>query len=184
MEVTSTALPAVKLIRTPHFTDARGFFTETYHREKWQAAGIADDFVQDNHSCSAAAFTLRGLHFQRPPFAQAKLIRVARGAILDVVVDIRRRSDTFGRHLAVALSAASGEQLFVPVGFAHGFLTLEPDTHVQYKVSAHYSPADDRGLLWSDPALAIPWPAQPDAVVLSDKDRRWPPLAALDSPFD
>ena len=184
MEVVATALPAVKLIRMPRFADTRGFFSETYHREKWREAGIADDFVQDNHSYSAAAFTLRGLHFQAPPFAQTKLVRVARGAVLDVAVDIRRGSATFGRHVAVTLSAAAGDQLLVPTGFAHGFLTLEPDTEVVYKVTAHYSPAHDRGLLWSDPVLAIAWPAPSETVVSSDKDRQWPPLAALDSPFD
>ena len=184
MEVIATALPAIKLIRLPRFADSRGFFSETYNREKWREAGIVADFVQDNHSYSAASFTLRGLHFQAPPFAQTKLVRVARGAVLDVVVDIRRGSATFGRHVVVTLSAATGDQLLVPTGFAHGFLTLEPDTEVVYKVTAHYSPVHDRGLLWSDPALAIPWPAPSETVVLSDKDRQWPPLAALDSPFD
>jgi dTDP-4-dehydrorhamnose 3,5-epimerase len=183
MDVLDTALPEVKLIRMPRFADARGFFAETYHREKWRAAGLTQDFVQDNHSFSAAAFTLRGLHFQTPPFAQAKLVRVVRGAVLDVAVDLRRGSPTYGRHVALTLSDADGAQLLVPVGFAHGFLTLEPETEVVYKVSAHYAPAHDRGLLWSDPALAIAWPAPAEAIVLSDKDRAWPPLADLDSPF-
>ena len=183
MEITATALPEVRLVRTPRFKDPRGYFTESYHRDKWEAAGIGDTFVQDNQSFSAAVFTLRGLHFQAPPFAQAKLVRVLRGAVLDVAVDIRRGAPTFGRHVAVPLSASDGSQLLVPVGFAHGFITLEPETEVFYKVSAPYSPAHDKGLLWSDPALAIAWPAPADAVVLSDKDRRWPPLADLDSPF-
>ena len=183
MEIAATALPEVRLIRPPRFGDARGYFTESYHRDKWQAAGIEETFVQDNQSYSAAVFTLRGLHFQAPPFAQAKVVRVLRGAVLDVAVDIRRGSPTFGRHVAVPLSAADGGQLLVPVGFAHGFLTLEPETEVFYKVSAPYSPAHDLGLLWSDPALGIALPASADAMVLSDRDRRWPSLADLDSPF-
>jgi dTDP-4-dehydrorhamnose 3,5-epimerase len=146
-------------------------------------AGIAIDFVQDNHSLSAAVGTVRGLHFQTAPFAQAKLIRVVRGRIFDVAVDIRRSSPTFGKHVAVELSAENWRQLLVPVGFAHGFCTLEPDCEIQYKVSAYYSAADDFGLAWDDPALGIPWPVRSEEAVLSDKDRRQPTLAELPAYF-
>src|SRR5262245_44491955 len=136
LDIRDTALPEVKLIAPRRFSDGRGSFCETYSRAAWTAAGIADEFVQDNQSVSRAAGTVRGLHFQLEPLAQAMLIRVGRGAVFDVVVDIRRSSPTFGRHAAVELSAAGGLQLYVPVGFAHGFCTLEADSEVLYKVSA------------------------------------------------
>ena len=142
--------------------DARGFFSETWNRQTLAKAGIDFDFVQDNHSLSVDAGTLRGLHFQAPPRAQAKLIRVARGRILDIAVDIRRSSSTYGRHVAVELSAENGFQLFVPVGFAHGFCTLEPDTEILYKVSAYYSAAHDHGVAFDDPALGIDVPPIPE----------------------
>ena len=136
--------------------------------------------MQDNHSLSAAAGTIRGLHFQIAPHAQAKLVRVVRGRVLDVAVDLRRSSPTFGRHFAVELSADNWAQLFVPVGFAHGFCTLTEDVEVLYKVSELYSPAHDRGLAWDDPDLAIAWPVAAPSAVLSDKDRRWPRLRDLE----
>jgi dTDP-4-dehydrorhamnose 3,5-epimerase len=151
--------------------DARGWFSETWRQDVWAAAGIGVDFVQDNESFSAAKGTLRGLHFQLDPVAQAKLVRVARGSILDVAVDIRPGSPTFGQHVAVELSSANGQQLFIPAGFAHGFCTLEADTHIAYKVSAYYSPAHDRGIRWNDPDLAIKWPVNEGEAILSEKDR-------------
>jgi dTDP-4-dehydrorhamnose 3,5-epimerase len=180
IELRDTALPEVKLLRLRRFEDSRGSFSETYSRAGWAAAGIDLEFVQDNQSLSRAAGTVRGLHFQRPPMAQAKLIRVLQGAILDVVVDIRPGSPRFRRFTAVELDAREGSQLFVPAeGFAHGFCTLLPGTVVLYKVSAPYAPEHERGILWCDPALAIPWPVPPDAAVLSDRDRGNPTLDEL-----
>jgi dTDP-4-dehydrorhamnose 3,5-epimerase len=183
LSVESTAIPDVKIVTPKRFGDHRGFFSETYSRQRFVEAGIAIDFVQDNHSHSAAVGTVRGLHFQTAPFAQAKLVRVVRGRILDVAVDIRRSSPTYGQHVAVELSAENWRQLLVPVGFAHGFCTLEPDCEIQYKVSAYYSAADDFGLAWDDPALGISWPVRPEEAVLSDKDRRQPTLAELPACF-
>jgi dTDP-4-dehydrorhamnose 3,5-epimerase len=183
LTVEPTAIPEVKLITPRRFSDNRGFFAEIYHKQRLADAGIAVDFVQDNHSFSSAVGTLRGLHFQAEPFAQAKLVRVVRGRILDVAVDIRRSSPTFGRHIAIELSAENGRQLFVPVGFAHGFCTLEPDTEIQYKVSAYYSAAHDHGLRWDDPGIGIRWPVNADQAVLSDKDRHQPALAQLPTYF-
>ena len=177
MDVFSTAIPEVKLIVPRRFTDARGFFCELYHKERFAQAGIDVEFVQDNCSVSRRPGVVRGFHYQIPPAAQAKLIWVARGAIFDVVVDLRRSSPTFGRHVAVVLSAAEGQQLFVPVGFAHGFAVLEEDTEVHYKTSAYYSPEHERGIFWRDPALGIAWPVGPEEAILSEKDARLPLLA-------
>jgi dTDP-4-dehydrorhamnose 3,5-epimerase len=176
MRVEDTTIPAVKIVTPKRHGDARGFFSEVYSRAAWDEAGLDLTFVQDNHSLSTATGTLRGLHFQTPPFAQAKLVRVARGRVLDVAADIRRSSPTFGQHVAVELSAENWRQLLIPIGFAHGFITLEPDVEVLYKTTAPYSAAHDRGLAWDDPGLAIDWPAPPGGPVLSDKDRRWPRL--------
>lgn len=184
LDVQPTAIPDVKIVTPKRFGDHRGFFSETYNRQCFLNAGIAEEFVQDNHSLSVAVGTVRGLHFQSPPFAQAKLVRVARGRILDVAVDIRRSSPTYGRHVAVELSAENGRQLLVPVGFAHGFCTLEPNTEIQYKVTAYYSAAHDHGLAFDDPALGIEWPVPLDQAVLSEKDRKQPQLAELPSYFD
>ena len=183
MRITPTDLPDVVLIAPKRFEDARGFFVETYNWETWSAQGIAMRFVQDNHSLSRPQGTVRGLHFQTPPFAQDKLVRVVRGSILDVAVDIRRGSPTYGRHVAVKLTADDPTQILVPVGFAHGFCTLEPDTEVVYKVSNVYSPANDRGLRWNDPALGIRWPVADAAAQLSDKDAKAPLLAELEPAF-
>ena len=169
----------VKIVVPKRIGDSRGFFSETWRRDRFAECGVDADFVQDNHSLSAKAHTLRGLHFQTEPFAQAKLVRVVKGSILDVAVDLRHGSPTFGRHAAIVVSAAAGNQLYVPTGFAHGFLTLEPDTEVLYKVSAYYSPAHDKGLLWSDPALGIDWGVPEDEAVVSDKDRLHPRLQDL-----
>ena len=176
MKVEETAIPAVKIITPQKHGDQRGFFSEVYSRTAFEKAGLKLAFVQDNHSYSAAKGVLRGLHFQLPPFAQDKLVRCARGAILDVAVDIRRSSPTFGRHVAVELSAGNWRQLLVPIGFAHAFITLAPDVEVLYKTTAPYSAAHDRGVAWDDPAIGIAWPAPPGGPVLSDKDRKWPRL--------
>jgi dTDP-4-dehydrorhamnose 3,5-epimerase len=183
MRVTPTDLPDVKLLAPKKFEDARGFFVETYSRRALAAHGIDAEFVQDNLSLSRPVGTVRGLHFQIAPFAQAKLIQVLRGRILDVAVDIRAGSPSFGRHVAVTLSADAPVQMLVPVGFAHGFCTLEPDTEVMYKVSAFYSREHEMGLQWNDPALGIAWPVSPERAVLSDKDARNPVLADLPAVF-
>ncbi|HEV7263513.1 MAG TPA: dTDP-4-dehydrorhamnose 3,5-epimerase [Falsiroseomonas sp.] len=177
------AIPGPLLISARRFGDARGVFAETYSRRDFAVLGIAEEFVQDNHSVSTAIGTLRGLHFQLRPRAQAKLVRVLRGRVLDVAVDLRPGSPTHGRHIAAELSAENGLMLYVPVGFAHGFVTREPDTEVAYKVTDTYAPECDRGLAWDDPALGIAWGVAPDAAILSDKDRRWPRLAELGAVF-
>lgn len=179
-----TAIEAVKIIAPRRFGDMRGFFSEVWSRRAFREAGLDLDFVQDNHSLSASRGTLRGLHFQSAPFAQDKLVRVPRGRILDVAVDLRQSSPTYGQHVAVELSAENWLQLLVPAGFAHGFCTLEPDTEVVYKVTADYAPANDHGLAFDDPDLGIAWPFPADAVTLSDKDRRHPRLADLPAYFD
>ncbi len=181
MLVEETAIPGVKIITPKKFGDHRGFFSETYNRRAAAEAGIHLEFIQDNHSRSAEAGTVRGLHFQSAPYAQDKLVRVPRGRILDVAVDLRRSSPTFGRHVAVELSADNWRQLLIPIGFAHGLCTLEPDTEVLYKVTNYYSPTHDHGLAFDDPALGIAWPIDPAEAILSDKDRRLPRLA--DSPL-
>jgi dTDP-4-dehydrorhamnose 3,5-epimerase len=183
LTVEATAIPDVKIVTPAKFGDHRGFFSEVYNRASFAEAGIKLDFVQDNHSLSAQVGTLRGLHFQSPPFAQDKLVRVARGRILDVAVDIRRNSPTFGQHVAVELSAANWRQLLAPVGFAHGFITLEPNTEVMYKVTDYYSAPNDLGLAWDDPELAIAWPVPPEGATLSDKDRKHPRLRDLPALF-
>lgn len=182
MQIEASAIRDVKILTPSKHSDARGFFSEVYNAAALADHGIEVRFVQDNHSRSAEVGTLRGLHFQAPPFAQNKLIRVTRGRIFDVAVDLRRASPTFGRHVALELSAENWRQLFVPVGFAHGFCTLEPDTEVVYKVTDYYAPAHDCGLAWDDPDLAIEWPLQ-DARVLSERDARHPRLKDLGSPF-
>jgi dTDP-4-dehydrorhamnose 3,5-epimerase len=182
--VEDTAIPDVKIITPKKFGDRRGFFSETYNRRAAAEAGIRLEFVQDNHSLSADVGTIRGLHFQSAPFAQDKLVRAPRGRILDVAVDLRRSSPTFGRHVAVELSAENWRQLLVPIGFAHGFCTLEPDTEVFYKVTNYYSPAHDHGLAFDDPALGIAWPVDATKAILSDKDRRLPRLADCPLYFD
>jgi dTDP-4-dehydrorhamnose 3,5-epimerase len=179
LRVEPTVLSDIKIVNPQRIGDKRGFFSETYNRQRFAEVGIDVEFVQDNHSLSAAAGTIRGLHFQSEPFAQVKLIRVVSGRILDVVVDLRQSSPNFGKHVAVELSAENGSQLLVPIGFAHGFCTLEPNTEIVYKVSAYYSDAHDYGLRWNDPALGIDWPIALADAVLSDKDQRQPLLADL-----
>ena len=183
VSIAPLAIPDVRIVRPRRFADARGHFVEMHNRGEWAEAGIDVEFVQDNQSLSRDRGTVRGLHFQIPPFAQAKAVWVIDGRILDIVVDVRRGSPTFGRHAAIELGSDTDEILFVPVGFAHGFVTLVPDTRVAYKVSAPYAPDHDRGILWSDPALGIDWPMSPEAAVGSDKDRRLPRLADIEPPF-
>lgn len=179
MDITALAIPDVKIIRPRKFGDSRGFFSETYNKKALEAAGLHYDFLQDNQSLSAEVGTVRGLHFQLPPFAQDKLVRVVKGAILDVAVDIRKGSPTYGQHVSAVISAEEWNQILVPIGFAHGFCTLEPYTEVIYKVTNFYSAEHDRGLLWNDPDLGIDWPVAADKALLSDKDRKQPRLAEL-----
>lgn len=183
MLIEPTAIPEVRLITPKRHGDHRGFLSEVYSRRTLAAAGIDIDFVQDNHTMTALAGTVRGLHYQLPPMAQAKLVRVTRGAIYDVAVDLRRQSPTFGQHVGAIVSAEAWNQILVPVGFAHGFCTLTPDTEVIYRLSNDYAPAQERGLLWNDEALRIEWPVKSDAAILSDRDRKNPRLADLTEAF-
>jgi dTDP-4-dehydrorhamnose 3,5-epimerase len=176
IEVRPLGLDGVVEILPKKHADERGFFSETHSRRAFAEAGVDIDFVQDNHSLSRQAGVLRGLHYQLPPFAQAKLVRVVRGAIFDVVVDIRRGSPSFGRWVGIEVSAARWNQIMVPTGFAHGFQTLEPDTEVVYKVSQYYSASHDRGIRWNDPAIGVAWP-EAISRVLSAKDEAAPLLA-------
>ena len=184
LEMHSLAIPDVKLIRTQRFSDARGYFCETYQRADFAAHGLDSDFLQDNQSSSGQPGTIRGLHFQRPPFAQTKLVRVLRGTIFDVAVDLRRSSPSYGRHIAIELSGEGNQQLFIPAGFAHGFCTLEPDTIVFYKVDQVYSAAHDGGINWADSELGIEWPVTSAEAILSEKDRGLPMLAELAPVFE
>lgn len=176
-------LDGVVVIVPVRHGDARGFFSETYNRAAFREIGVDRDFMQDNQSLSRVPGTVRGLHFQIAPFAQAKLVRVLRGAICDAVVDIRRSSPTYGHSIAVTLSAENGAQLFVPAGFAHGFCTLEPDTEVFYKVDAPYSREHERGLRWNDPALGIDWPVPESGATVLGRDQVYPKLDALPAYF-
>ena len=170
------------LIKTARHSDPRGFFAETYSRAKYFELGINVNFVQDNHSLSKELGTLRGLHFQAPPHAQAKLVRCGRGAIFDVAVDIRRGSPTYGQWKGYELTAENGDQLYVPVGFAHGIFTLEPDSEIVYKCSDYYAPETEGAILWNDPELGINWPTEAEPI-LSEKDAVAPLLSDLESPF-
>lgn len=184
MKVENLAIDAVKLLTPRKFGDERGYFCETWNERTLTAAGVAGRFVQDNQASSAKAGTVRGLHYQTAPMAQDKLVRVLRGSILDVAVDIRRSSPTFGRHVSAVLSAENFAQLWVPKGFAHAYCTLEPDTEVFYKVTEFYSPAHDKGILWDDPALGIDWPVASKDAELSPKDRLQPLLKDTTALFD
>jgi dTDP-4-dehydrorhamnose 3,5-epimerase len=177
MQLIPTEIPAIKLLLPKKFGDHRGFFSEVYSRKALAEMGILTDFVQDNHSLSVEKGVLRGLHYQVPPMAQDKLVRVVQGAILDVAVDIRRDSPTFGKHVTAVLSAENWNQIFVPVGFAHGFVTLLPNTEVLYKVSNYYSPGHERGVRWNDLKLAINWGIDASTAILSSRDREHPMFA-------
>ena len=183
MKVERLDIPDVLLITPSRFGDSRGFFSETFNQRAFADAGIEQLFVQDNHSLSATPGTLRGLHCQLAPHIQGKLVRVVRGAVWDVAVDLRRGSATYGRHVAATLSVENWSQLWVPGGFLHGFVTLEPDTEVIYKVTGGYDRPSERGVIWNDPQLAIPWPVAPEAVVLSEKDTQLPRLRDCESWF-
>ncbi len=175
---------AVRLISGKRFADARGWFSEAYNANTFARHGVDVTFVQDNQSLSVAQGTIRGLHFQAPPHAQAKLVRCLRGAIFDVAVDVRKGSPTYAHWVGAELSAENGKQLFIPCGFAHGFMTLEPDTEVFYKVSDFYAPSCDGGLRWDDPAISVQWPEiRGGRPLLSEKDEKLPLLAAFESPF-
>ena len=183
MEIKALDLPGVVLLRPRRFADTRGYFVETYNERTFSPAGITVKFVQDNQSYSAKRGTVRGLHFQLPPAAQSKLVRVLQGSVYDIAVDLRVGSPTYAQWRGATLTADGGEQLFVPSGFAHAFCTLEPDTVVAYKVDDFYSPSHDSGLIWNDPDLAIDWPLAESEVVLSDKDLKLGAFADFVSPF-
>jgi dTDP-4-dehydrorhamnose 3,5-epimerase len=184
IKASTLALEGIKLIHSMRMADVRGYFAETYVRRDFIAASIQHEFIQDNESMSRSVGTIRGLHFQIPPFAQAKLVRVLRGRILDVVVDLRRSSPTYGKHVKVELSAEVGDQILVPAGFAHGFCTLEPESVVSYKVDNVYSAEHERGVHWADADLAIPWPVSPAAAVVSERDRGLPRFRDLPAYFE
>ena len=177
------SLEDVLLVRSRRFEDARGYFMESWSQPAFARVGIRANFVQDNQSLSIRTATVRGLHFQVPPYAQAKLVRVLKGAIFDVVVDLRSGSPDYGKWCAVTLTEGKPEQLYIPAGFAHGFMTLEPDTLVAYRVDAVYAPECDAGICWDDPDIGIEWPYDANDAVLSAKDSTLPRLAAFSSPF-
>lgn len=183
MDVQRLKLPGLMVLKPRRFSDPRGYFIETYNEKAFAAAGIATRFVQDNQSLSVAKGTVRGLHFQLPPAAQAKLVRVLQGSVYDLAIDLRVGSPTYGQCDGATLTADGGEQMFVPRGLAHGFCTLEPDTVVAYKVDEFYAPASDSGLIWNDPALAVRWPVAAADAVLSDKDKTLGRFADFKSPF-
>jgi len=183
MQISNTTIPAVKLVTQRRFGDERGFLIETFQGEQFRAAGITVGFQQDNLSYSAARGTVRGLHFQIPPADQAKLVFVLRGAIVDVAVDLRANSRTFGQHVACVLDDQNDAQLYIPCGFAHGFVTLQPDTLVYYKISSPYSPEHERGILWNDPDLAIDWKVSAEDAVLSERDRHHSRLREIEAYF-
>lgn len=183
MQIEETALPGVVIITPKRFGDDRGYFSETYNLKALADAGITTPFVQDNQSLSRKVGTIRGLHYQRPPHAQAKLVRVLQGRILDVAVDVRKGSPSYGKWVGVELSAEDGRQLLIPAGFLHGFVTQAPDTLVFYKCSDYYAPDCDGAVRFDDPDIGIDWGIAPDEAVLSAKDAAAPPFAAFDSPF-
>lgn len=182
-KVISTEIPGVCAILPAEFKDGRGSFSEVYKRRIFEQAGVPGEFVQDNQSFSGQRGTVRGLHFQSPPEAQAKLVRVLTGAVLDVAVDIRAGSPTFGRHVSRVLSAANREQLFVPEGFAHGFCTLTDDVTVLYKVTRYYSPAHEMGVRWDDPELGIDWGISAAQALVAPRDLEFPELAQISKVF-
>jgi dTDP-4-dehydrorhamnose 3,5-epimerase len=184
MQLIDMEIPQVKLLAPKKYGDARGFFSETYSQKAMKDLGLDLKFVQDNHSFSAAKGVLRGLHYQLSPMAQDKLVRVIRGAILDVAVDIRKSSPTFGQYVKAIISAENWRQILIPVGFAHGFVTLEPDTEVIYKVTEYYSPSHERGIAWNDPAIGIDWATEKFEPVLSERDKVHPTLKNQSDLFD
>lgn len=184
MDMRETEIPDVKVFTPKRFADNRGYFMETFTKNKFDALAPGLDFVQDNESYSKEVFTVRGLHYQAPPFAQDKLVRVLAGRVLDVVVDVRKGSPTFGKWVGEELSAKNGAQLLAPKGFLHGFMTLEPDTVVAYKVTAFYDGPSDGAVFWASPGLGISWPVGQGKAILSDKDLKAQAFEAFQSPFD
>lgn len=184
MKVTPLAIPDVKLIDTKVFADNRGFFLESYSKRAFENIGIETDFVQDNHSLSKEAGVIRGLHFQYPPYAQTKLVRVTKGEIWDVAVDLRKGSPTYGEYVSTKLSADSFKMLFIPVGFAHGFVTLTANCEIQYKTDSYYAPNHEGGVRWDDPDIAIQWPLEHTSVILSEKDAVLPSFASFQGAFE
>lgn len=182
--IESLSIPGVKLITPKRFGDSRGFFSETYKAKELAEAGLDLDFVQDNHSYSAAKGVLRGLHYQKPPHAQDKLVRCTRGRVWDVAVDIRKGSPTFGQYVGAELSAENWVQILVPKGFAHGFVTLEENCEIQYKVTDYYVPESDANIRWDDPVLGVDWKIDPSSVTLSEKDAAAPLLSDVDLVFE
>ena len=183
MNIEQLAISDLLLATPKKHGDARGFFSEVFRADIFAEHGVDMAFVQDNHVMSTQKGVLRGLHYQTPPHAQGKLVRCSRGAILDVGVDIRVGSPTYGQHIAVELSAANWRQLWVPPGFAHGYITLEDDCEVIYKVTDYYAPECDRGIAWDDPAIKIDWRIAPDEIILSDKDKKQPRLEIAEPAF-
>ncbi|WP_424942561.1 dTDP-4-dehydrorhamnose 3,5-epimerase [Aliiroseovarius crassostreae] len=183
IEIEQTKLPGVLVITPKRFGDDRGFFSESWNKERLAEHGLTLEFVQDNHSLSRQVGTVRGLHYQTPPHAQAKLVRCGRGALLDVAVDIRKGSPTYAQWVAVELNEDNGKQLLVPEGFAHGFVTLRPDTEIVYKCTDYYAPNCDRAIAFDDPDIGVDWGITRDTAVLSDKDAEAPKLSDADTPF-
>lgn len=184
LDVIKTEIPEVLILKPRKFEDDRGFFSETYNQKRaLELAGLPENFVQDNVSLSKQKGTVRGIHFQTPPFAQDKLVRVLKGSILDVAVDLRKGSPTFGKHVAVELSSDNFEQLFIPKGFGHAFCTLEDNTEVMYKVTDYYAPQNDAGIIWNDPDLGINWPIKDGEALLSAKDAILPLFKNIESVF-
>ncbi len=183
MKIEQTVLEGVLILTPARFGDERGFFSESWNRKRMEAAGLAVEFVQDNHSLSVQAGTVRGLHFQTPPHAQAKLVRCGRGCLYDVAVDIRKGSPSYGHWIGVELSAQNGKQLLIPEGFLHGFVTREANTEIIYKCSDYYAPDCDRSVRFDDPEIGVDWGILPELAVLSEKDRTAPTLAEYSSPF-
>ena len=182
MNVLTTEIDGLLIIEPQYFSDTRGFFMETYNRERYAQAGIEESFIQDNVSLSKKG-TLRGLHYQAPPFAQGKLVQVLKGAVLDIAVDIRFGSETFGKHVAVELSAENKKQFWIPAGFAHGFVALQDDTLFSYKCTNVYAPEYDRGVLWNDTQIGIAWPLPAESLLISDKDAKQPLLHDIAQEF-
>jgi len=181
MMITATPLEDAYVIEPRVFKDSRGFFCETHNKRTFEQNGLRYDFIQDNHSYSKETGVLRGLHFQKPPHAQSKLVRVVRGKVYDVIVDLRKSSSTYCKSFGLELSEENMKMLLVPKGFAHAYCTLEPDSIVLYKVDEFYSPASESGIIWNDPDLGIRWPLS--EVLLSDKDSRLPMMRELDDIF-
>lgn len=183
MQLERLEISDVVLVTPKRFADARGWFSETYNRSRFAEHGIGNTFIQDNQALSFRKGTIRGLHFQKPPFAQAKFVRALRGAIYDVAVDLRKNSKSYGKFVAVTLSAENGAALFIPAGFAHAYCTLEPDTEVLYKVDQRYAPETEAGIVWNDPDLGIPWPVALEDASLSEKDLQLGRFQDFQSPF-